>query len=108
CTLYASSRDRALLLSRYFHNYQRLGETEPQLIVANGMDTIDASLVDTSLLGHSYIGDVKSIVSDLHDLVVVGKRPTERGGLASLLLGEMMYWSIQPEVHVATEGEPRR
>ena len=31
CTLYASSRDRALLMSRVFHNYQRLGETEPEL-----------------------------------------------------------------------------
>jgi esterase/lipase superfamily enzyme len=108
CTLYASSRDRALLLSRYFHNYQRLGETQPQLIVADGMDTIDASLVDTSLLGHSYIGDVKSIVSDLHDLVVSGKRPKERGGLESELFGELMYWAIRPEVRVATEPDERR
>ncbi len=108
CTLYASSRDRALMMSRYFHNYQRLGETEPQLIVANGMDTIDASLVDTSLLGHSYIGDVQSIVSDLHDLVVVGKRPTERGGLQSSLLGELMYWAIKPGTRTASDADTRR
>lgn len=108
CTLYASSRDRALLLSRYFHNYQRLGETQPQLIVADGMDTIDASLVDTSLLGHSYIGDVKSIVTDLHDLVVSGKRPLERGGLESELLGELMYWAIKPQMQTASDPETRR
>ncbi len=108
CTLYASSRDRALLMSRYFHNYQRLGETEPDLIVATGMDTIDASLVDTSLLGHSYIGDVQSIVSDLHDLVVSGKRPTERVGLESLLRGNLPYWSIKPQLQTATDPGLRR
>ena len=69
---------------RAFHNYQRLGETQPELLVATELDTIDASLVDTSLLGHSYIGDVQSIVSDLHDLVVGGKRPMERLGLESM------------------------
>jgi hypothetical protein len=106
--LYASSRDRALMLSRYFHNYQRLGETEPQLIVANGMDTIDASLVDTSLLGHSYIGDVQSIVSDLRDLVVSGKRPKERGGLEAELIGELMYWSIMPQLQTASDSDTRR
>lgn len=108
CTLYASSRDRALMMSRYFHNYQRLGETEPQLIVASGMDTIDASMVDTSLLGHSYIGDVQSIVSDLHELVVVGKRPTERIWLEAELLGELMYWAIRPTTQTASEEKTNR
>jgi esterase/lipase superfamily enzyme len=108
CTLYASSRDRALLISRYFHNYQRLGETEPELIVAHGMDTIDASLVDTSLLGHSYIGDVQSIVSDLHELVVSGKRPVERLGLEALQRGELLYWAIKPRLETATDAALRR
>lgn len=108
CTLYASSRDRALLISRYFHNYQRLGETEPELLVAKGMDTIDASLVDTSLLGHSYIGDVQSIVSDLHDLVIHGKRPMERLGLESLRRGELMYWTLKPQLETATDPSLRR
>lgn len=108
CTLYASSRDRALLMSRAFHNYQRLGETQPELLVATDLDTIDASLVDTSLLGHSYIGDVQSIVSDLHDLVVGGKRPFERLGLESMQRNALKYWSIKPEVQTATEAALRR
>lgn len=108
CTLYASSRDRALLISHYFHNYQRLGETEPELVVAEGMDTIDASFVDTSLLGHSYIGDVQSIVSDLHHLVVQGKRPMDRLGLETLERGGLPYWSIKPLLEAATAAPPRR
>ncbi len=108
CTLYASSRDRALLISRYFHNYQRLGETEPELIVAKGMDTIDASLVDTSLLGHSYVGDVQSIVSDLHDLVIHGKRPMARLGLETLPRGGLTYWTIKPRLETASDSSLRR
>lgn len=108
CTLYASARDRALLMSHYFHNFQRLGETQPKLVVTPGLDTIDASLVDTSLLGHSYIGDVKSIVSDLHLLIIGGKRPPERGGLESLTLGDLMYWSIKPHFDTATTPPLRR
>lgn len=108
CTLYASSRDRALLMSRAFHNYQRLGETQPELLVASDLDTIDASLVDTSLLGHSYIGDVQSIVSDLHDLVVGGKRAIERLGLETIHRNALEYWSIKPEAQAAAEGALRR
>jgi esterase/lipase superfamily enzyme len=103
CTLYASSRDRALRISRAFHNYQRLGETQPELVLAHGLDTIDASLVDTSLLGHSYIGDVQSIVSDLRGLVVGGKRASERIGLQLLERNALRYWSIVPEVQTATD-----
>jgi hypothetical protein len=90
------------------HNYRRLGETQPDLLVATDLDTIDASLVDTSLLGHSYIGDVQSIVSDLHDLVVGGKRPFERLGLESMQRNALKYWSIKPEMQTATDGALRR
>lgn len=107
CTLYASARDRALLMSRAFHNFQRLGETEPDLLVSDGIDTIDASLVDTSLLGHSYIGDAQSIVADLHALVVSGKRPLERPGLQTLQQNALRYWSIKPELQ-ATSGSLTR
>lgn len=107
CTLYASARDRALLMSRAFHNFQRLGETEPDLLVSDGIDTIDASLVDTSLLGHSYIGDAQSIVADLQALVVSGKRPLERAGLQTLQHDALRYWSIKPELQ-ATSGSLTR
>ena len=58
-TLYASSRDVALLASKFVHGYPRAGEAGEALLVVDGVDTIDASLVDTSLVGlrHSYFGD---------------------------------------------------
>jgi hypothetical protein len=95
-------------MSRCFHNYQRLGESQPELLVANGLDTIDASLVDTSLLGHSYIGDVQSIVSDLHQLVVGGKRPADRLGLQLLEHNALRYWSINPQLGTASAASLQR
>ena len=91
-------------MSRAFHNYRRLGETQPELLVATELDTIDASLFDTSLRGHSYIGDVQSIVSDLHDLVVGGKRAIERLGLETIHRNALEYWSIKPEVQTANDA----
>lgn len=108
CTLYASSRDRALLMSRCFHNYQRLGEAEPELVVATGLETIDATLVDTSLLGHSYIGDAKSIVEDLHELLVLGQQAAERAGLTQLERNALKYWTIKPEIQTAAGTVLRR
>ena len=87
---------------------QAVQEAQPELIVAEGMDTIDASLVDTSLLGHSYIGDVQSIVSDLHDLVMHGTRPMARLGLETLQRGDLPYWTIKPQLETAAESSLHR
>ncbi|MFH1268329.1 MAG: alpha/beta hydrolase, partial [Planctomycetota bacterium] len=51
-TLYASSNDEALKLSKTIHGYRRAGDSGSQLLVVPGVDTIDVSTVDTSLLGH--------------------------------------------------------
>jgi esterase/lipase superfamily enzyme len=68
-TLYASSRDRALEAARKYDTFQRVGSTTPRLIVLPGVDTIDASAVDTSLLGHSYFGDSTTVMSDLYYVI---------------------------------------
>jgi esterase/lipase superfamily enzyme len=56
-TLYASSRDKALAASKAVHKYSRAGDAGVDIVVVDTVDTIDASAVDTSLLGHSYYGD---------------------------------------------------
>lgn len=67
CTVYTSKTDLALLASRYFNAGQRVGEASSDLSV-DGIDVIDASGVDTSLLGHSYYGE-QSIIGDLGELL---------------------------------------
>ena len=91
-TLYASSNDEALLFSKKVHGYARAGESGAQLVLVPGMDTIDVSAVDTSLLGHSYYGDNYTVLADLYDLLNNGRPPAERQWLRSTQLGQWVYW----------------
>lgn len=95
-TLYASSNDRALGLSKKIHGYQRAGETTGELVIVNGMDTIDASNVDTSLVGHTYYGDNRSIISDMHYLLKTQLPVKDRAGLSSVGKEPSLYWIFKP------------
>lgn len=91
-TLYASSNDEALRISKQIHGYPRAGDSGPNLIVVPGVDTIDVSSVDTSLLGHSYYGSNDSVLADLFDLLVESKPARERHRLRSVAIGQLSYW----------------
>ena len=78
-TLYASSNDKALAASRDVHGgYRRLGESGKNLVVLQGLDTVDASTVSTEFLGHSYYGDSDAVVSDLKYVIRKSLPPQER------------------------------
>jgi esterase/lipase superfamily enzyme len=95
-TLYASSNDRALSLSKKFHGSPRAGDILDQRpVVVGGVDTIDASELDTDLLGHSYYGDHKSVVSDLFYLLQ-GITPEKRFGLVQQQCINGLYWKFSP------------
>src|SRR5579863_3920980 len=80
-TSYASKADRALLLSSWLHRGTRIGFTRHEPFVKKGMETIDASRVDTSLLslGHSYFGDKRLVITDLGYLLREGLPAARRG-----------------------------
>jgi esterase/lipase superfamily enzyme len=98
-TLYASSEDAALKLSRTIAGYPRAGQGGADVIVVPGIDTIDASSVDTSILGlsHSYYADNTTILSDLFALFR-GRPPAERFGLRSVTGPRGVYWRFLPAV----------
>ncbi len=92
-TLYASSKDGALKASKKVHGWARAGETEPEVLVLSGIDTVDVSQVDTSLLGHSYFGDNCSVIADMQRLMRDGKAPHERSPLTKKEKGPgLAYW----------------
>jgi esterase/lipase superfamily enzyme len=95
-TLYASNRDQAILLSKLFHGFDRVGDTRPEIEVVPGMDSIDASAVDTGLLGHSYIGDSPSVLGDLSELIDLGIGPDKRFGLHQRGLPSKHWWILNP------------
>ena len=104
-TLYASSGDAALTASRRVHGYPRAGESGEALLVVDGIDTIDASLVETDFVGHSYYGESRSVISDLFHMIHNDAPPSERGWLHPISLGESQYWQLQP---LGGDGGPIR
>lgn len=95
-TLYASSNDLALKASQKLARYPRAGQSGPTIVVINGIDTIDASQLDTGLMSHSYYGDRTSILADLFALIRNGLEPSRRFGLAPTEHG---YWTFRPTAH---------
>lgn len=95
-TLYASSNDQALKASKQVHGYARAGDSKPQIVVCEGIDTIDVSGVDTNGIGHSYYGENRSCLSDLFYLFRDGTAPDNRAGLRPRKLDGLPYWIFQP------------
>lgn len=95
-TLYASSRDRALALSRRLAGYPRAGQSGEGIVVVKGVDTVDATALDTGLMSHSYIGDHSSILSDVHAVIHHAAPPAGRFGLAAVEHRDGAYWEFLP------------
>lgn len=95
-TLYASSNDKALRESQRRHRYPRAGESGDSIVIAPGIDTVDASLVDTNLfsLGHSYFSKRRTVLSDISD-VLEGKLPQDRFQLFQQTCDRGRYWSFR-------------
>lgn len=78
-TLYASDIDMALNISAKLRGGRlRLGDAGDIPFLANGMDTIDATNVHTSITEHSYIFEAEKLLDDLHDLLQNGNDPKGR------------------------------
>jgi esterase/lipase superfamily enzyme len=94
-TLYASSRDLALLASSILHYGFRAGYIflkNPAIL--EDMDTIDATDVGTALLGHSYYADSCSILSDMYSLFNLERSASERTNLRSATSLSGTYWTV--------------
>jgi esterase/lipase superfamily enzyme len=72
-TVYSSTRDNALRLSRWLHGASRGGQTG-----VAGFDSIDASVVNFSRFGHSYFHDQRSLLNDIFLVVEHGLPPDRR------------------------------
>jgi esterase/lipase superfamily enzyme len=95
-TIYASSRDAALALSHKFHSFPRVGESGANLVLLPGIDTVDATDVDTGLVGHSYFGDERTVLHDLFDLIRYDLGPDHRFGLIKREAAGNPYWAFRP------------
>jgi len=92
-TLYESSNDKAIRASRRIHGNARAGEL---LLLVQGMDTIDASAVDTDFLAHSYFSDNWTLLSDIHSIILNDDPPEKRFGLRKVLHQKSSYYAFVP------------
>lgn len=92
-TLYASKTDKAMKASRKVNGHPRAGDAEYGLVVMAGLDTIDATDVDTSFLGHGYYGDNRSVLSDLF-YAIRGIDALDRHGLHRMSFDTLTYWAF--------------
>lgn len=103
-TLYASDHDQALALSKlancgknlFFNCVGRVGDAKPKIETQRGMDSLDASSVDTSLMGHSYIGNTRSVLADVAALISDNRDPDNRFGILQEGQPPNLWWLINP------------
>ena len=93
-TLYASSDDQALIASRKVNGYPRAGDSGSNIVIVPGVETVDVSGIDLSLLGHSYYGDNESMLRDLYDVIRARLPAPQRRSLVQRNTGPLIYWQL--------------
>lgn len=95
-TLYASSKDMALKASKEVHGYPRAGDTAGGIVIVPGVDTIDASLVDDSILAHSYFVESIPVIRDIAQMFRTNQAPTQRPLLKAVRGPGGTHWELAP------------
>lgn len=95
-TLYASRNDKALNLSQKVHRFPRAGDARPGIVLAEGLDSVDASQLETDYLGHSYFGDTNYIVNDLRKMIEERQPAAKRDRMFEMPIGQKKYWEFRP------------
>lgn len=92
-TLYASADDKALIASKKVHGYPRAGDTGESIIIADGIETIDATGLDTGFLRHSYFSETQPMLKDIHALALEKLRAHQRELLEKVQ--DQNYWKFR-------------
>jgi hypothetical protein len=88
-----SRRDRALGMSKWIQDAARAGFTPPVTVVP-GIDTVEVSNVDLTLLGHGYYAEADGVLRDIFDLIHFGAPPDDRARTRPVHDAMGRYWVI--------------
>lgn len=92
-TLYVSRRDLAVRTAKQLHRFDRVGYAPPVCVVP-GIDTVNVTQVDMSVLGHGYVAEARPVLVDMYDLLRRGVAPDQRFGLAAMVSTAGRYWEF--------------
>ncbi|ENQ8616027.1 alpha/beta hydrolase [Vibrio fluvialis] len=95
-TLYVSSTDVALMMSKTIHGgYSRAGYSGGEPVIVEGIDTIDVTNVGVGFLNHSTFAEVRPVMMDIYSLIHHHKRAFERAGLEPVENSNGTYWQFK-------------
>ena len=99
--LYVSNRDRALRQSQHLHGHQRAGQAASEMLLCDGVDTVDVSYFKSSdRYGHSYQVD-KPVLADTR-AAFSGIPPTSpQRNLRRAKRDGGVYYELRPELRPA-------
>jgi hypothetical protein len=86
----------ALKASKEVHGYPRAGDAADGILIVPGIDTIDASNVDDSMLAHSYFVESIPVIRDIARMLRTGAATTERGALKRVQARNGVHWELEP------------
>ena len=92
-TMYVSAKDRALSVSSWLQDSDRAGFTPP-ITTLDGIDTIEVTNIDLTLLGHGYFAEAAPVLYDMKDLMEANKDPAKRLRIQEKDASGRKYWSI--------------
>lgn len=93
-TMYVSAKDKALAMSKWLQDSDRAGFTPPVTVV-DGIDTIEVTQIDVSLLGHGYYAEAEPVLYDIKDLIDSDKPPSRRMRTEARTSAGTSYWAIR-------------
>ena len=88
-TLYTAQDDKALYFSKIVNGGERAGGAGEGVLLIDGIETIDATGIDTTFLKHSYYGS--GLIGDIYQLFNSGKRAKDR----PLLINTKTWWEFR-------------
>ena len=91
-TLYTSNSDKALMASKEVHGHSRLGDNLNGVVTIPGIESVDASDIESDFLAHSYFSSTKTVISDMFSIIKEGKPASRRFGLEKINASPMPYW----------------
>lgn len=93
-TIYTSSTDIPVFLSKRLHEYPRLGLVPP-VTVEDGIDTIKVNNFSLFNLGHGYFAEAEALLHDMFDLIQHSEPPKNRQHLQQqTTVDGKKYWLL--------------
>lgn len=95
-TLYSSSEDLALQASRQVNRGPRAGDSSDGVLVMKGVDTIDVTGVDQSVLAHSYFMESDKVMEDIREMIRDNLPASGRKPLQTVKENNGIFWRLVP------------